>query len=171
MSYNQPFRPKFIEPKEIHLIGLDGSNMGVISYEEAKDIALKEKCDLIKVSDKAVPPIYKLGDYGKIKYLEEKKQRKEQLKQRQDMEKTVRINFNEGIHDLETKAKRVTEFLNEGRRVRIEMRLAGREKAHADISREKFMVFMNLIKEPFKYFKNVSSMPGGCETTIMKEKN
>jgi len=170
MSYNQTFRPKFVEPQEVHLIGLDGQNIGTISYEEAKTIAIRENCDLIKVSDKAVPPVYKLGDYGKLKYIEEKKQRKEQLKQRQDVEKTVRINFNESIHDLETKARRVSEFLSEGRRVRIEMRLAGREKAHADISREKFMVFMGLIKEPFKYFKNVSSMPGGCEATILKEK-
>ncbi len=158
------------ENQEIHLIGLDGKNMGVTSFAEAKAMALEQKCDLIKVSDKAIPPIYKLGDFGKIKYMEEKKKRKEQLKQRQDVEKTIRINFNEGMHDLETKAKRVMEFLAEGRRVRIEMRLAGRERAHADLSREKFMVFMGLITEPFKYFKEVSRMPNGCEATIMSNK-
>jgi len=158
------------ENQEIHLIGLNGENMGVISYAEAKELALDKKCDLIKVSDKAIPPIFKLGDFGKIKYMEEKKKRKEQLKQRQDVEKTIRINFNEGIHDLMVKSKRVMEFLEDGRRVRIEMRLAGREKAHADLSREKFKQFMDLITLPYKFFKSVSFMPGGCEATIMLDK-
>jgi len=133
-------------------------------------MAQEQNCDLVKISDKVVPYIYKLGDYGKIKYLEEKKKHKEQLKHKQDIEKTIRINFNENIHDLETKAQKTTEFLKEGRRVRIEMRLIGREKTHTDVSRDKFMTFLGLIKIPFKYLKNISIMSGFCETTIIEDK-
>ncbi len=169
MGYNQNWKPKFVAPQEVHLIGLDGANLGIVSYEEAKRIAQEQNCDLVKISDKVLPHIYKLGDYGKIKYLEEKKRRKEQLKHKQDIEKIIRINFNESLHDLETKAKKATEFLEEGRRVRIEMRLTGREKMHTDISRNKFITFLGLIKVPFKYLKNISIMSGFCDATIIKD--
>lgn len=169
MSYNQSSKSKFYEPKEVRLIGLDNKNIGVVSFEEAKEMAAREQCDLIRVSDNVVPPIYKLGDLGKIKYLEDKKKRKEQKKLRKDVEKTIRINFNEGIHDMQVKAKKIDEFLDEGRRVRVTIKLVGREKTHQDVALNKFNAFMSLIKTSFKYFQSIEKTPSGFEAIIIKD--
>ena len=147
-------------PSKIRFIGKDGKLIGILPYEEALLKAKEQGLDLVEVTRKTDPPVYKLGDYNKIKYEREKKQKLQKFKERRTAPKSIRIGFNESSHDLLTKAKKIEEFLNDDRIVNIEMRLRGREKAHGDLARSKIENFLTFIKD--SYFEQ-SEKKGSAE--------
>lgn len=155
-------------PKEVRLIGPDGKLIGVMPYEEALLKAKEANMDLVEISQKVNPPIYKLGDYSKIKYEQEKKLRLQKLKERKNTNKYIRIGFNEGEHDLMIKADKAKEFLEEGRMVTIELPLRGREKAHQDIARSRLEKFLTFIQFSYKIIQPITKSPRGLITTIKK---
>ena len=154
--------------KNIRLIGPDGKLIGVMPYEEALLKAKEQQLDLVEITRKTDPPIYKLGDYHKIKYEREKKQKLQKFKERQGAPKSIRIGFNESTHDLMTKVKKIEEFLDDDRMVNIEMRLRGREKAHSDLARQKIENFLLLIQMPHKIIQPLKKYPQGFIVTIKK---
>jgi translation initiation factor IF-3 len=122
--------------------------------------------DLIEVSANARPPVCKIIDYGKYQYLQEKKERKQKAKQKKSELKGVRIGFTTSSHDLETKTKQIEKFLEQGHKVRIEMRLRGRERAHKDLAREKIESFLKMISVGFKQEEEIKKSPRGMSVTI-----
>ncbi len=153
---------------KIRLIGADGKMVGIVELEEAQQLALDQNMDLIEVTDKAEVPVYKLGDRDKMRYHEEKLRRKEAKKQRADVMKVVKIRFNEGQHDLKTKAKRAKEFLEEGRKVKVVMFLAGREKSHFDLALEKTKMFFDLIETDHKFLQEIKKLSNGFEAVLIQ---
>ena len=149
-----------MESKKIRLIGKNGKLIGILPYEEALLKAKEQGLDLVEVTRKTDPPVYKLGDYHKIQYEREKKYKLQKFKERQAAPKSIRIGFNESSHDLLTKVKKIEEFLNDDRIVNIEMRLRGREKAHGDLARSKIENFLTFIKD--SYFEQ-SEKQGSAE--------
>ena len=140
-----------IRAKEVRLIDETGKQVGVVSLEEALRMAEERNLDLIQVTERVEPPVCKLGDYGKYLYQEEKKE-KSAHKQRVGEVKGIRLGFNISLHDLETKANLAEKFLNKGNRIRIELRLVGREKALQGFAREKVEKFLEILnsKVPIK---------------------
>lgn len=161
-------KTRFI-PEKIRLISEKGEQIGVLSREEALSLAEERKLELLLVSKEANPPVFKLGDLGKIKYFEEKKRRKQQKLTKKNEEKIIKIKFNVGIHDLQTKARHAVKFLNEGKRVRIQLRLKGREKRYFNESRSKISEFLDLVDVEIKYLKDITRLPSGYEATITKK--
>lgn len=155
-------------PNQIRLIGPDGKLIGVMPYEEALLKAKEQHLDLVEITRKTTPPIYKLGDYTKIKYEKEKKEKLQKFKERQGAPKSIRIGFNESTHDLMTKVKKIEEFLNDNRMVNIEMRLRGREKTHSDLAKTKIESFLNLIPSSYKIIQPLKKYPQGFIITIKK---
>ncbi len=88
---------------EIRLIDEAGKQLGIVSLAEAKKIAQDHNLDLVLITAKVKPPIYKLGDLEKFRYAQEKKYKKQKLRERQRVAKIIRLGFNEGIHDLQIK--------------------------------------------------------------------
>jgi len=163
------FKPNnFNHPETVRLIGADDKQIAVMSYVEAQKKAEAEGYDLIEVSSKAVPPIYKLGDYGKFLYQKAKELKKQQAKQKGDESKTIKISFMEGVHDMEIKAKKAAEFLAENRKVDLLMVLRAREKAHRDLAGQKFENFLKMIPGGYQTISEVKSTPGGFFITIKK---
>ena len=140
-----------IRAKEVRLIDETGKQVGVVPLEEALRMAEERNLDLIQVTERVEPPVCKLGDYGKYLYQEEKKG-KSAHKQRVGEVKGIRLGFNISLHDLETKANLAEKFLNKGNRIRIELRLVGREKALQGFAREKVEKFLEILnsKVPIK---------------------
>ena len=130
--------------KKIRLIGVDAKMIGVVEYGEAETMARAQNLDLILVTQNSEIPVYKLGDIKKMRYQEEKLKRKESRKQRGDVMKIIKISFNEGKHDMQTKIKKLEEFLNDGLKVKVVMFLAGREKSHFDLALEKTKMFLSI---------------------------
>jgi len=147
--------------KEIRLIDEKGQQLGVYSFEQASQIATEKGFDLILITDKVSPPIYRLGDYGKLKYQQEKELKKRKLQEKQTTQKSIRIGFNEGEHDLNVKIKKIEKFLGENRAVAIEMRLRGRQKAHFDLAKEKIDNFCKKITIPYKVIQPLKKVPRG----------
>ena len=154
-------------PKEIRLIDEQGKQLGIFSFQEASQIAQNKGFDLVLITDKTTPSIYKLGDYDKLKYQKEKDLRKKKLQERHSAQKSVRLGFNEGEHDLSTKIKKVEKFLQEDRMVTIEMRLHGRQKAHFDLAKEKINNFCQKITVPYKIIQPLKKAPRGL-TIVLK---
>ena len=154
--------------KKIRLIGLDAKMIGVVEYGEAETMARSQNLDLILVTQNADMPVYKLGDAKKMRYHEEKMKRKEAKKQRGDVMKIVKISFNEGTHDMQTKIKRLEEFLEDGLKVKVVMFLAGREKSHFDLALEKTKTFLSMISTEYKTASDLKKLSNGFETIIFK---
>lgn len=157
-----------MESKQIRLIDREGKLVGIMPYHEALLKAQEQQLDLVEISAKANPPVYKLGDASKIKYEKEKKLKAQKLKERQAAPKILRIGFNEGTHDLMIKSKKIEEFLNENRIVTIEMRLRGREKAHFDLAKTKMENFLKLISLPYKIIQPIQRSPQGFLVSLKK---
>jgi len=155
-------------PKEVRLIDEKGKQIGIFSYDEASKIAQERGLDLVEITKKTTPPIYKFGDSGKLRYKREKEFRKKRLKERQTAPKSIRIGFNEGEHDLETKVKRAEKFLEEGKTVTIEMKLRGRQKAHFDLAKKKINEFLSKIKIEHKIIQLLKRVPRGLITVLKK---
>ena len=112
--------------------------------EQAFNIAEERRLDVIEIAPTASPPVVKIADFGKFRYAEARKER-ERPREHQVEVKMLRIGFKTGRHDLELRAKQSDEFLKEGHKVRIDMRLRGREKALRDFARQRFHEFLALI--------------------------
>jgi len=154
--------------KEVRLIDEKGKQIGIFSYDEASKMAHERGLDLVEITRKTTPPIYKFGDSGKLRYKKEKEFRKKRLKDKQSSPKSIRIGFNEGEHDLGTKVKRTEKFLQEGKTVTIEMKLKGREKAHFDLAKKKIDEFLAKIEIEYKVIQPLKKVPRGLITVLRK---
>ncbi len=127
-----------IKISECRLIGADGTQFGVVSMEQAFEIANKEGLDLVELSPNAVPPVVKVIDYGKYKYEQQKKANIAKKKQVVVQLKEIQFRPNIEAHDLETKLKHAEKFLKQGDKIKMVMRFRGREMAYKEAGLEKF---------------------------------
>ena len=130
-----------INDREIRLIGEDGEQLGIMSSDEALNIADERGLDLVKISPQAVPPVCKLMNYGKFRF-EQSKREKEAKKNQHVVEiKEIRMSPGIDVGDFNTKLKNAQKFLADGNRVKVSVRFRGREMAHTEIGKtllEKF---------------------------------
>ncbi len=139
------------------IIAESGENLGVISTKEALNKSLELGLDLVLISDKSNPPVAKIIDYGKHRY-EKKKAEKQQLKNQKVSEmKEVRLSVNIGMHDLEIKIKKAFEFIERGDKVRVTLKLRGREIPLKDMAKEKMKHFINSLDSIAKVEKQNES--------------
>lgn len=121
--------------------------MGVMETPEALRVAQERGLDLIEIAPTARPPVCRIMDFGKFKYEREKGEREHGKKQKEVEIKGIRIGFTTGKHDLELRARQAQKFLKEGNKVRVDMRLSGREKAHGNLALQKFSEFLDMVGE------------------------
>ena len=131
-NYNK-FEPKTlindqIRARELRVIDENGDNLGVITTTEALKKAKEAGLDLIEISPNAKPPVAKIIDYGKWKYEQAKKAKAVKASSNKTETKEVQIKVGTSDHDVELKAKRASEWLKDGDRVKIELFLRGRTK-------------------------------------------
>lgn len=116
-----------ITAKELRVIGPDGTNLGVLTLSEALVKASESGLDLIEISPTATPPVARIADFGKYLY-EENKKSKASKKSHVSEVKNVQVKIATGDHDLALKAKKSSEWLAEGHRVKVNLFLPGRAK-------------------------------------------
>jgi translation initiation factor IF-3 len=122
-----------IRASSLRVIDEDGSQLGILSRNEALQIARDRDLDLVEISPTADPPVAKIVDWGKYNY-----QRTKQLQKNRKTAKTLevkqmRFGLKISDHDLEVKMKKVAGFLEAGHKVKITAFFRGRELAHKDI--------------------------------------
>lgn len=129
-------------------------------------MARERGLDLVEIVPNTDPPVCKIIDFGKFKYQQAKKEKK--IKHKKSDVKGIRIGLKTSPHDLEHKAKQVNKFLKQGHKIRIELKLRGREKAHRDLAKEKIESFLSLISEKFKLEQEPRKCPSGMEVIITR---
>lgn len=161
-----------IRAKELRVISNDGENLGVLSLNEALNKAKSLGLDLIEISPNTNPPIAKIADYGKFKYEQNKKQKKAKAGAKTTETKSIQIKIGTGENDLAMKAKKASEWLSEGHRIKVELFVSGRSK----FMDEKFLKdrldrVLHLITENFKIAEDYKKGPKGPTITIEKDKS
>ena len=124
---------EMIRVREVRLIDDEGNQLGIVPTQEALRMAKDKDLDLVEVSPNANPPVCKILDFGKYRFEQEKKLRESKKNQKVLKLKEIRMQPKIGSGDLDTKAKHVQEFLNEGDKVKITVRFRGRELAHTEL--------------------------------------
>lgn len=124
-----------IRVREVRLIDGEGekNEVRIISTREALELAKERNLDLVEVSPNANPPVCKILDFGKYRYEQEKRLRDSRKAQKVLKLKEIRMQPKIGAGDLDTKAKHVQEFLDEGDKVKVTIRFRGRELAHTEL--------------------------------------
>ena len=122
-----------IRVREVRLIDDEGNQKGIVPTLEALKMAKDKDLDLVEVSPNANPPVCKILDYGKYRFEQEKKLRDAKKNQKVLKLKEIRMQPKIGSGDLDTKAKHVQEFLNQGDKVKVTIRFRGRELAHTEL--------------------------------------
>lgn len=122
-----------IRVREVRLIDDEGNQKGIVPTLEALKIAKERELDLVEVAPTANPPVCKILDFGKYRFEQEKKLRDSKKNQKVLKVKEIRMQPKIGSGDLDTKAKHVQEFLDEGAKVKVTVRFRGRELAHTEL--------------------------------------
>ncbi|MFA6459524.1 MAG: translation initiation factor IF-3 [Candidatus Paceibacterota bacterium] len=159
-----------IKAPELRVITEDGENLGVVTLEKALTEARARELDLIEISPMAVPPVAKIMDYGKYQYDEKKKVKVSKSKTKTSELKTVQVKIGTGEHDLELKAKRVSEWLADGDRVKIDLFLIGRSK-YMDLNflKERLERILKLITVEYKISQEPVKGPKGLTVVVEKK--
>ncbi|MCI5539899.1 translation initiation factor IF-3 [Campylobacter lanienae] len=122
-----------IRASEVRCVGDDGTAYGVISKDEALNIANKMGLDLVLIAADAKPPVCKIMDYGKFRYQQEKKQKEAKKKQKVIEIKEIKLSAKIAQNDINYKIKHAQEFLSEGKYVKFRVFLKGREMTAPEI--------------------------------------
>lgn len=125
-----------IRDKELRIIDTDGSQLGIMSANDALDKAAEKNLDLVKISPMAKPPVCKIMDYGKYRF-EQAKREKEAKKNQHIVDiKEIRLSLNIDTHDFNTKQGHAKRFIGEGDKVKVSIRFRGREMGHPELGYE-----------------------------------
>lgn len=125
-----------IRAREVRLIDVDGTQVGVVPLKEALQRAQDANLDLVSVAPNAKPPVCRIMDYGKYKFEQQKREREARKKQKVINIKEVRFTPNIEEHDYYTKMRNVQKFLSKGDKVKCTIRFRGRQITHAELGRD-----------------------------------
>jgi len=117
----------------VRVIDGDGKQLGILSPAEAVRIAADKGLDLVEVSPGANPPVCRIMDYGKYKFMEAKREHAARAKQKNIVVKEVKFRPRTDDHDFDFKVKHILRFLEEGDKVKVVVMFRGREVVHRDI--------------------------------------
>ena len=135
--------------------------LGVMSPDEGREHARRHNLDLVEVSPNARPPVCKIMDYGKFKY--ERSKAKSAAKSQTSSLKTVQLRPKTDDHDLDTKIRRTKKFLEAGNKVRMVLRMRGRENGYP----QRWVTMLkDLYHESLVNFARITSSPTQQGRTI-----
>jgi translation initiation factor IF-3 len=149
-----------IRAQEVRVVSSTGLNLGVLTFKEAMSLADKEGLDLVKIVN-----------YGKYQYEQNKKQKNARVGSKQTETKSIQIKIGTGDNDLALKARKASEWLREGHRIKVELFLSGRSKYMPEqFLKERLERILHLISEDFKIAEDYKKGPKGPIITIEKAK-
>lgn len=125
-----------IRDREVRLVDSDGSQLGIVSGQEALNIAASKDLDLVKIAPQAKPPVCKIMDYGKFRFEQAKKDKEARKRQHVTEVKEVRLSPGIDVHDFDFKQKNARRFLTDGNKVKVSVRFRGRELAHTSLGND-----------------------------------
>src|SRR3989339_967826 len=173
--YKKPFFKKreprtrinnYIQAPQIRVIDDSGNQLGIMPPFQALALAKEKELDLVEIAPNAKPPVCRIMDFGKYQYQKSREERQSRAKQKKFDIKGIRIGVRTDDHDLGFKKDQAEKFLQKGHKLKLEIRLRGREKAHQDLARKSLLEFIKSIAVPNKIEQEVKRFPGGFNTII-----
>ena len=151
------------------VIDENGQSLGLMSTNQALELATNKELDLVEVSPLAQPPVCKIIDYGKFQY----QQSRNQQKAKRVETKVIRLSLGIGQHDLEVKKKQAVKFLEQGHNLKIELRLKGRQKAFTFKDKAKGVInqFLQNLGLEYKMDKAIEAQGHTLTAAISKKSN
>ena len=122
-----------ITVSEVRLVGADGEVLGVVPTDEAMAQAEAAGLDLVEMAANSSPPVCKILDYGKLKFLDQKRKAEARKKQKTIDVKEIKMRPGIEQHDYDVKMRSMRRFLDEGDKVKVTLRFRGRELAHQEL--------------------------------------
>ena len=149
------------------MVGPAGENLGVLTLEAALKAADEANLDLIEISPNAKPPVAKIMDFGKFRYDTGQKASEMKAKSHVTETKSVQVKIGTGENDQLLKAKRASEWLEEGHRVKVDLFLWGRYKYMDPVFlKERLERFLKIIPTEYKVADEMKKSPKGYTTTL-----
>ena len=136
-----------IRDKELRVIDADGTMVGIMSRDEALELANERKLDLVNISPNANPPVCKILDYGKYRYELQKREKEAKKKQKTTQIKEIRLSTFIEDHDINVKANTAAKFLKEGDKVKVSLRFRGRERDYVSKGMDVMNKFADVVSE------------------------
>lgn len=136
-----------IRDKELRVISDTGEQLGIMSAKEAQALADARGVDLVKIAPQAKPPVAKIMDYSKYRYEQAKREKENRKKQKVVETKEIRLSPNIDIGDFNTKVKQAEKFLAKGDKLKVSIRLRGREMARPEIAENNMTRFAEALQE------------------------
>ena len=115
--------------------------MGIVTRDEALQVARDADSDLVEVAPGAEPPVCRVMDYGKFKYRQKKKLHQSGPKHHVAQIKEIRPRPKTDVHDVGVKMARARRFLDRKDKVLVNMLFRGREMAHTDLGQQMMLDF------------------------------
>lgn len=159
-----------ITASQVRLIGSDGTQHGVVNLAIAKQMADDEGYDLVLISPTATPPVCRIMDYGKYRFDASKKEKDAKKKQKVAEVKGMQLSMNIADNDMQFKAKNVRKFLTNGDKVKVSLRMFGRQLANPQMG----LPIMNKFYEMLSDVADLTSKPeinGRNITMVLSPKN
>lgn len=157
---------------EVRVIDDEGKFLGVLRTEDAIKVAQERELDLVEVSPKENPPVCKIIDYGAFKYQKEKEKRAQKAHAKKVEVKGIRLSVKMGAHDQDVRKQQALGFLEDGDKLKIEIILRGREKAHGELATERINDFIKEIEKTYLlYTEQPVTRQGGNVSAIVGRKS
>jgi len=141
-----------VRAPEVRVIGPNGETLGVMPVARALALAREHELDLVEVAPNAAPPVCRIQDYGQFKYQKDKEHRAKKVHARKVEVKGVRLSAKMGQHDIDIRREKAKAFLDDGHKLKIEIILRGREKAHGDLAIARINEFIEGLKSSYDLF-------------------
>ena len=132
------------------MVDEDGEQLGVMTTRDAMELAREHDLDLVEVAPNSVPPVCRLLDYGKFRYLQSTKEREMRKTQKTNTLREVRFRPKIGIHDIQAKERLVHRLLDGGNKVKVSVMFRGREIDHPEIAVNLLKQVNDVLKEEAK---------------------
>ncbi len=159
-----------IRATSVRVIDADGEMLGVLSVREAIAKAEEAGLDLIEISPNAEPPVCKIGDIGKHRYEQQKKEAAARKNQKTVLTKELKFRPNIEEHDIQTKLRNAKRFFEDGDKVRFSLQFRGRENEHREIG----WAIIKRVKEellPFGKIESDARAEGNTIIMVMSAKS
>ncbi len=122
-----------INLKSVRLIDEDGKPLGIVTSDQARELAYDKNLDLVLIAPQADPPVCRIMDYGKFRFDKIKKEKESRKKQQSSETKQIQLSIVIGDNDFNTKLNHGTKFLKNGDKVRVVVRFRSRQINHKDL--------------------------------------
>jgi translation initiation factor IF-3 len=122
-----------IRAREVRVIDEDGTQLGIMTPQQALTIAEEKSLDLVEIAATATPPVCRIMNSGKYFYQQAKRESEARKHQRHISVKELKFRPKIDEHDFQFKRRNAERFLLDGNKVKSTVIFRGREMVHSEI--------------------------------------